>query len=183
MYIDTLHVRRLKLLRDFRLDFTNPDGSPRMWTVIIGRNGTGKSSILQAIAMSAAGSRLVGELAGDFVGHLVDRRANEALGIDATFQFADGARRAALHPMLGRDLKPKERLRSTSALGVGQKTIDGQSHYLGVDGKPIVMKGARAFGPLDDARSADGSSRGTAWADFSPTRRQPRPWFDRRSSA
>jgi len=43
MYLRTLQVNRLKLLRDVKLDFTDVDGkSIRKWTVIIGKNGTGK---------------------------------------------------------------------------------------------------------------------------------------------
>ena len=45
----------MKLLRDFTLDFNTADGAPRMWTVIIGPNGTAKTTILQAIALAAAG--------------------------------------------------------------------------------------------------------------------------------
>jgi hypothetical protein len=37
------------------LDLGRPDGSPAGWTVVAGRNGAGKSTFLQAIAMALAG--------------------------------------------------------------------------------------------------------------------------------
>ncbi len=88
MYVRNLKIKRLKLLRDFELSFLNPDDSPRMWTVIIGENGTGKTSILQAIALAAAGSLQVNTLGEAVVDVLRDRRANEAMQIGVEFGFS-----------------------------------------------------------------------------------------------
>ncbi|MBK9367942.1 MAG: AAA family ATPase [Deltaproteobacteria bacterium] len=90
MYVRNLKIKRLKLLRDFELSFLNPDDSPRMWTVIIGENGTGKTSILQAIALAAAGSLQVNTLGEAVVDVLRDRRANEAMQIEVDFGFSAG---------------------------------------------------------------------------------------------
>ena len=49
-----------------------------MWTVIIGENGTAKTSILQAIALTAAGQLHVNGLAQPVIGHLRDRRRGTA---------------------------------------------------------------------------------------------------------
>lgn len=89
MYVRNLKIKRLKLLRDFELSFMNPDGTPRMWTVLIGENGTGKTSILQAIALAAAGSLQVNTLGEAVVDVLRDRRANEAMQIEVDFGFFD----------------------------------------------------------------------------------------------
>lgn len=90
MYLCDLHIQNLKLLRDFRLSFLEDDGSPRMWTVLIGENGTAKTSILQAIAMSAAGRLQVNSLAKAAVGHLRDRRQDQPeLRVDAAFGEPD----------------------------------------------------------------------------------------------
>lgn len=158
MYLDRLHVRHLKLLRDFRLDFTGFDGEPRKWTVIIGRNGTAKTSILQAIALAAAGSRQVGVLAKPVIGHLVDRRANAPLTIDAVFGFTQRSADKRLHPMLGRDLAADERLESQLQLRRKQTTFAGTSYYIDARGQtlPILRpKSGRAtsFDPLDEARA------------------------------
>ncbi len=83
MFIRTLKIQRLKRLRDFELDFRNPDDTPRMWTVLIGENGTCKSSVLQAIAMAAAGGSLVNRLAARVAGQLRDRRSSESMDVRA----------------------------------------------------------------------------------------------------
>ena len=85
MYLRRLHIRNLKLLKDFELDLTNERGEPRMWTVIIGENGTGKTSILQAIAMAAAGGRHVNSLMEN-PRSLSDKRAPRSkVSIEADF--------------------------------------------------------------------------------------------------
>jgi hypothetical protein len=146
MYLRRLKVRRLKLLRDLELDFTTPDGGIRTWTVIIGQNGTGKTSLLQAVALAAAGSLQVNTLAGRAIGHLRDRRSAEPLQVDATFEFLHGGRRAALHPMLQGRVPSSLQLRSEVTLDQGETTIRARSGY---------VRGGRSDGrdPLDDARS------------------------------
>ncbi len=78
MYLRHLRIERMKLFRDFDLSFTNADGTPRMWTVLIGENGTGKTTLLQAIALASVGPLQVNRLAGDMVTDLRDRRAPDA---------------------------------------------------------------------------------------------------------
>ncbi|OUC92923.1 AAA family ATPase [Streptosporangium minutum] len=61
MYVANLKisgVRGFSGPRKVDLDFTRPDGSYAGWTVLAGRNGSGKSTILQAIALTAAGPRV-----------------------------------------------------------------------------------------------------------------------------
>jgi hypothetical protein len=82
-----LRIQNLKLLRDFELSFVDAKGKPRMWTVIIGENGTGKTSILQAIAMAAAGQLQVNTLAEGITPHLRDRRQRDRMTIEASFGF------------------------------------------------------------------------------------------------
>ncbi|MCX4240841.1 AAA family ATPase [Paraliomyxa miuraensis] len=157
MYVDRLHVRHLKLLRDFSLDFTGVEGKPRMWTVIIGRNGTAKTSILQAIALAVAGSRQVNALAKPVVGHLVDRRSRRPMEIEASFRFTPrGSLGASLHPMLGRSVRSDERLCSTLSLRPKQSTVAGRSFYANVEGELEAQHKARGSAfvdPLDDARA------------------------------
>ncbi|MEM9459101.1 MAG: AAA family ATPase [Myxococcota bacterium] len=160
MYLDHIHIRHLKLLRDFRLELTQPNDTPRMWTVIIGRNGTAKTSILQAIALAAAGSRQVNVLARSVVAHLVDRRARQPMEIDAVFRFSPGCvERADLHPTLGRAPGDDARLHSILSLKYGQSTLAGRSTYTDVSGEmeligPIQLTES-GFDPLDEARADD----------------------------
>lgn len=153
VYLDHLHVRNLKLLRDFRLGFT-VDGKPRMWTVIIGRNGTAKTSILQAIALAAAGARQVSVLAKPVIGHLVDRRAEQTLEIEARFRFTPlGAGLESIHPTLGRAPHPDERLWSKLSLRPEEATFFGESWYANTLGARVDMAPRDRFEPLDEARA------------------------------
>ena len=62
MWLREIRVKNLKRLRDFTLSLADEKGRPRMWTVLIGPNGTGKTSVLQAIALAAAGVADANEL-------------------------------------------------------------------------------------------------------------------------
>lgn len=57
MYLQKLTVRQIKSFADVTLDFQRPDGSIRLWNVIIGENGTGKTSLLQAMGIALAGQK------------------------------------------------------------------------------------------------------------------------------
>ncbi len=64
-----MHIRRVKVrnVRGFKkldLDFTRPDGSLAGWTVLAGRNGSGKSSLLRLMAITALGTYNTGQLHG-----------------------------------------------------------------------------------------------------------------------
>ena len=53
MKIQSLHLKYFKKFRDQPLDFTDPEtGLARDLIVLVGMNGAGKTSILQAIAAS-----------------------------------------------------------------------------------------------------------------------------------
>ena len=86
MYIRELHIDGLKLLRNFELSFTR-DGEPRMWTVLVGRNGLCKTSILRAIALAASGRDLANELSSGMRPSLRDCRRQDPLTIQAEFDF------------------------------------------------------------------------------------------------
>jgi predicted ATPase len=146
MYLRTLQVNHLKLLRDVKLDFTDVDGkSIRKWTVIIGKNGTGKTSILQAAALAAAGGLQVNTLAGRTVGHLRDRRTKAPLQIDATFEFWNPELRNALHPLIKVPITEPLQLTSETSLKEGETSLRSSSRYLNIHKK--------TDDPLDDARS------------------------------
>ena len=65
MYLTRLRLKNIKLLAESELNFLDPDGKPRMWTVLLGDNGLCKSTILQCIAISAAGPKLGSALTRD----------------------------------------------------------------------------------------------------------------------
>ena len=55
VYITQLTLNNVKCFRKLDLDFARPDGNYAGWTVFAGRNGAGKSSLLQILAATLAG--------------------------------------------------------------------------------------------------------------------------------
>jgi predicted ATPase len=51
MYIKSVELTNIRSIKTFKMEFTDPKG----WNVIIGDNGTGKSSIIRAIALALVG--------------------------------------------------------------------------------------------------------------------------------
>lgn len=153
MYIEKLNIENLKLLRNLELDFRGPQGL-RKWTVLIGRNGTAKTSILQAIALAAAGQRHVTTLARPVARNLRDRRPKpgeeRAVRIDATFKFADAALEIEdVFPGLTRPYPEELHLRSEVTLPRGGNLLAARSWY---EAGTAVLHAAPSIDPLDVAR-------------------------------
>ncbi|MBT9561229.1 MAG: AAA family ATPase [Myxococcales bacterium] len=160
MYLRRLHIKNLKRLRSVDLDFT--DGSrPRMWTVLIGENGTAKTSILQAIALAAVGLKEVGALAGTAVKHLRDRRAAETMKALADFEFGPSSKAGGIvvHPSWPRGSALPERLglRSEVQLQPDQTSFEASSSYLEMTAGSwaIVPSSGTPSDPLAVARSTN----------------------------
>ena len=95
VFIRKLEIADLKLFRDLKLSFVKDDGSPRMWTVIVGENGLGKTSLLRAIALAAVGPERGNQLAD--VASLPDRRRPTAKPtVAATLSVLRGGAEAEL---------------------------------------------------------------------------------------
>lgn len=65
MYVSSVHLQNVRGFhgaRDVDLTLTRPDGSHSGWTVLAGRNGSGKTSLLRAIALVMAGPDLAHSL-------------------------------------------------------------------------------------------------------------------------
>lgn len=65
MFLRAITIENLRSLREMELSFTDSDGAIRPWTLLLGENGTGKSSLLRAIALVLAGENALPELLGD----------------------------------------------------------------------------------------------------------------------
>jgi hypothetical protein len=61
MYLKSIRLRNIKCFADATVDFTSGD-SVRRWTTFFGRNGLGKSTLLQAIGAVLAGPSAAREL-------------------------------------------------------------------------------------------------------------------------
>lgn len=143
MYIHDLHIRNLRLLRDLKLSFVDDCGEPRMWTVLIGRNGSGKTSILQALALASTGYVRANALAAETSVSLPDRRQpNATLQVDAVFGFGS----------TGDD---RHRLRSRLSMSPGTADLLGGSEY---EHDAVRACGSRPpSDPLQVARSVERS--------------------------
>ena len=157
MYLRDLHIRNLKLLRDVHIPFTDGNGEPRKWTVLLGKNGLCKTSILQSIALISSGQRRAQQLAN--IPSLRDRRSESStVEIQAEFGFSQSYHAHRTYPDL--DPKPPEPPRLTAKLFLfpGESDFRGTSDfpdhasYLKIisisPGFPIPV-----HDPLSDARS------------------------------
>ncbi len=163
MHLRRLSVKNLKLLRDLRLSFTHPDGSPRQWTVFVGENGLCKTSLLQAIALAASGPERANQLAADAVPLMRDKRPALAptVHIEAEFGFGPRFHSIRFYPGLDdaqtRDSPP--RVLSTVTLEPFKELMIGSSRYLDEEGRDLTPMGspgsALTFSPLSDARARE----------------------------
>ncbi|MEY3214596.1 MAG: hypothetical protein RIT28_5077, partial [Pseudomonadota bacterium] len=151
MYIRELSIRHLKRISSLELQFPGPITARRgqrahvPWTVLIGENGTGKTAILQAIAMTAAGGLLVNGLVGRSVGYLVDLRGDAPMEVDALYSLPSALKRGRKPktPGLADLWSDNERLRVRSRVTLMPRasTIFGSSGYE-LDGAPLSTAGA-----------------------------------------
>lgn len=69
MYISRIRLENIRGFsgrRNVDLTLTRPDGSHAGWTVLAGRNGSGKTSLLRAIALAVSGNMIAASLVQDF---------------------------------------------------------------------------------------------------------------------
>jgi hypothetical protein len=155
MLLRDLKLRRLKRIEALDLDFKNADGSPRKWTVIIGRNGTAKTTILQTVALAAAGAFRANALVENIRESLPDKRVPDAVAeIEADFTFGPvGQRSEVAHPTLQKRFvwdAPNDQLGLRSHLFVPPNALaQGESWYVDDDGEKLQNDGND---PLQKAR-------------------------------
>ena len=65
MFLKSLKLLNVRCFKHLELDFTKDDGTIRKWTILLGANGTGKSTILRALGLVTAGSDSLAEVIGD----------------------------------------------------------------------------------------------------------------------
>ncbi len=56
MYLTKFTIENIKCFGHAEFDFQHPNGEIKRWNVILGENGTGKSTLLQAIGMALMGT-------------------------------------------------------------------------------------------------------------------------------
>ena len=73
MYLRKIHLENIRDFEDFTLDMTDDKGAARLWTVLIGANGTGKTTLLRAIAIGLANESDANSMLASPIGDLVGR--------------------------------------------------------------------------------------------------------------
>lgn len=66
MYLKTVQLTNIRGFSDLKFDLARPDGSYAGWTVFTGDNGSGKSSLLKAIAVALTGKETARALQPSF---------------------------------------------------------------------------------------------------------------------
>ncbi len=85
--VERIEIRNLKSIQRMDLDLART-GSGTSWTMLLGQNGTGKSTVLQAISLALSGAA--------YFGRLVDE-----LGIDTAGFVRDGCKSGTVKVFLG----------------------------------------------------------------------------------
>ena len=103
MFLKRLILENVRSLEHFDLSFEKSDGESRQWTILLGENGAGKSTVLRSIALALAGSNALPELltnSDDWI-----RRGADLASIELDLVTAEGeARHVALHLRRGEPL-------------------------------------------------------------------------------
>lgn len=94
MFLESIEIRNIRSIEEMRLDFSAgaiPQDGIRKWTILLGQNGTGKSTVLRAIGLILAGSDALPFLLGnpdDWI-----RNGTDEGSIKATLRTAEHERR------------------------------------------------------------------------------------------
>jgi ABC-type multidrug transport system ATPase subunit len=64
MFLQNLRIENVRSLEDVELSFRRDDGSTRQWSLLLGENGCGKSTVLRCAALLLAGPDALTELLG-----------------------------------------------------------------------------------------------------------------------
>lgn len=93
MYIKKIVIDKIRCFEHIEIDLSSQQGS-KMWTLLLGDNGAGKTTILRCIAMtlidSTSASALLRELYGEWVRDHQDKQAKSCVRIEFDNKSKDG---------------------------------------------------------------------------------------------
>src|SRR5689334_11423239 len=81
MYISRIRLENIRSFRELEIDLSGQDGSPRRRTVIIGKNGTCKTSVLRAIALGLCDLTDATTLFSEPIGEMATHRESGSISI------------------------------------------------------------------------------------------------------
>ncbi|UCM88551.1 AAA family ATPase [Streptomyces marincola] len=183
MYLSRLRMSEIRGFHGRRaidLPFVRPDGTFAGWTVIAGRNGSGKTSLLRAIALTLAGDRVAENLAPDYPNW---RSSEESEGIiEASFRMDDEESAALFPEPSAPPAEPEEHGQVRIVLPVPTRNDWPRSIPLMVPGWFQSLIAPQANASTDSApRVPLLLTRNTFGAGYGPYRRLSRTIADRRN--
>lgn len=149
MYVQNLRISGIKLLHELRLDFKR-DGEPRMWTVLLGENGTCKTTLLQCIALAAAGASKANQLLPNAASLRTIGTRREG-SIDVTFGLPVDNRRLLPIPNEGLDFPTPAEVSSKLTLRDRWNELAGVSQW-GAFNRPLEGRDRHLDDPLVEIR-------------------------------
>lgn len=118
MYLRHLALKNFKLMRRLGVPFVRDDGSPRLWTVFVGENGTCKTTLLRAVAIAAAGPAFANNLVNT-PSAFVDRRSADPMEpaeVNAEFGFSASHHHGREYPGLDTPMEAPPTLLTRAAI-------------------------------------------------------------------
>jgi hypothetical protein len=79
MYVKSIHFKNLKRFRQLSFDLERPGHSFSGWTVFVGGNSSGKSTLLKGIAIALMGSDAARQLMGSTVGWIYQEERSSSI--------------------------------------------------------------------------------------------------------
>jgi hypothetical protein len=126
--IERIEIRNLKAIRELKLDLQHPEsGTP--WTMFLGENGTGKSTVLQAITLALCGAKYFWSLISE-------------LGVDADGFIRYGCKSGQVKVFLG----PKPNVLTFEQGRVVFTNVKGQSTTVRTRGRKPSKTAIRRWG-------------------------------------
>lgn len=165
MYLTRLSLDHIRLVEHMELGFTNADGSPRMFTVILAENGYAKTTVLQAIALAAAGVAGANKLCSN-AAQFFDKRwtpspeertqGNDTCSAAANFALSRETHGLRRYPDGYREFVAPPGVRALVYAPHGWKQFDGDSELtLGDRTAPTTDPKGGLRDPLDAVRAQD----------------------------
>jgi predicted ATPase len=175
MFLRSLLLHHIRMFGELDLSFERA-GSPRPFTVILAENGCGKTTLLQAIAIAAAGAASANKLVRDASSY-ADRRALQSsldpfhCVMSADFGFDSANSLEHQSEVAGEEaLAPAHGIRSHVVIPSASKTFTGHSELLG------DLAAESTADVLSRARDTD--ARGWFVIGYGTSRTLPPPqWF------
>lgn len=91
MFLKRIELTNVRCIRSMNLPLTVPSGVTRRWTLLLGENGVGKSTLMRSIGLVLSGSAALAELIGEPDSWI--RYGEQEASIAADLETADGEQR------------------------------------------------------------------------------------------